>query len=157
MIRTNGQPNLLMILLSHLSARLARMRKAVRQCSATVVLLWVGAITGVSAEPAPTNAPSHDLLLNTTLGKLVVTPTNTVPRQLLPPPGTSITNQIPEPFRGMVVPEKVHERGQNQGAVPHQDHPPRQSAFAQSSNDGLRTLQRRSVKSYARLVAGPGQ
>jgi hypothetical protein len=49
------------------------------------------------AEPAATNAPGNQVLLNDNLGKLVAVRTNAVPPKVLPPPGISITKQVPSP------------------------------------------------------------
>jgi porin len=68
------------------------------------------------AEPAATNGPGNQVLLNDDFGQLVVAPTNAVSSQLLPPSGISITNQIPSPNPGTPIPGPVQERERNQRA-----------------------------------------
>jgi len=68
------------------------------------------------AEPDSTNAPGNKVLLNDNFGKLVAVPTNAVPPKLLPPPGISVTNQVPSPAPGTPVPVPVQEREQDQRA-----------------------------------------
>jgi hypothetical protein len=50
------------------------------------------------------------MLLNGGLGQPVAVPTNAVPSNLLPPPSIGMQYQVPEPARGVQVPEPVQER-----------------------------------------------
>lgn len=45
-----------------------------------------------------------------TLGRLIVTPTNSIPASLLPPPALGIGSQVPMPARGMATAPEVHRR-----------------------------------------------
>ena len=68
------------------------------------------------AEPAATNAPGNQVLLNDNFGQLIVVPTNAVSSQFFPSPGISITNEIPSPTPGTPIPEPVQERERDQRA-----------------------------------------
>jgi hypothetical protein len=87
-----------------------------RFSGAVAAVLACGTVCVRPAEPAATNAPENQVLLNDNFDKVVAIPTNAVPPKLLPPRGISITNQIPSPIRGPLIPGPVQEREQNQRA-----------------------------------------
>ena len=87
-----------------------------RFSGAVAVVLACGTALVRPAEPAATNAPANQVLMNDDFGKLVVVPTNKLSSQLRPPSGISITNQIPSPTPGTPIPALVQEREQNQRA-----------------------------------------
>lgn len=64
----------------------------------------------VAAEPAPTNAAPREILLNGALGQPVKVPTNALPAKLLPPPSVGLDHQIPQPARGISLPDAVLQR-----------------------------------------------
>ena len=67
-------------------------------------------------EIASTNPPSRQMLLRDSMGQLTIIPTNRISRHLLPPVRIGMTNQVPEPTRGMVVPAPIREREEAQQA-----------------------------------------
>lgn len=74
-------------------------------------LLSAGLLPSMApAGPASTNSAADQVLLNGALGQPVLVPTNAVPPSLLPPPHVGLQNQVPQPVRGMPVPEPVQER-----------------------------------------------
>jgi len=85
-----------------------------RFCGVVGAVLACSTVVVRPAEPAGTNAPGNKVLLNDNLGKVVAVPTNAVPAQLLPPPGISVTNQVPSPAPGTPIPGPVQEREQDQ-------------------------------------------
>ena len=87
-----------------------------RFSGAVAALLACGTATVRPGEPAATNAPANQVLMNDDFGKLVVVPTNAMSSQFRPPSGISITNQIPSPTPGTPIPALVQEREQNQRA-----------------------------------------
>lgn len=91
-------------------------RVALRFYAAAVAVLTAGIAFVHPAEPAATNAPDNQVLLNDSFGKLVVVPTNEVPAKFLPPARIGITNQIPSPNPGNPVSAPVQQRERNQRA-----------------------------------------
>ena len=68
--------------------------------------------TTSAAEPTSTNSTAGHILLNGALGQPVMVPTNAVPANLLPPPHIGLEYQVPQPARGLPVPEAVEQRVQ---------------------------------------------
>ena len=64
----------------------------------------------VAAEPASTNSAADHVLLNGALGQPINMPTNAVPSNLLPPARIGLEYQLPQPARGLPVPESVEQR-----------------------------------------------
>ena len=84
----------------------AYLARFVVQCSCALC-----AITRLSGgEPASTNSAAGHILLNGSLGQIVKVPTNALPANLLPRPGIGLEYQVPQPARGIQVPEPVQQR-----------------------------------------------
>ena len=76
----------------------------------TALVLAVSAGAGFAVEPSLSNAPSGDVLLLDSLGRIVKVPTNELPAELHPPSNIGLKHQIPTPTRGASMSDEVQRR-----------------------------------------------
>ena len=76
----------------------------------TALGLAVSAGAGFAVETSLSNAPSGDVLLLDSLGRIVKVPTNELPAELHPPSNIGLKHQIPTPTRGASMSDEVQRR-----------------------------------------------